>query len=611
MKSFKQLRLALGPYWRNVVLNIVCNIFAIIFSVFSLTMIIPFLNILFGLTPKVTQKPIVTWSVTTWVDGFNYFMSDVIARYGQIQALAMVCIAVVIVFFFKNLFRWLAIYFLAPVRNGVIRDLRNQMFSKMMRLPLSYFSNERKGDLMSRITNDLNEVDSGIMNLLENFIKDPLEVCIYLGWMIYNSPKLTIIAFIILPISALIITSVGKPLKRQGRSGLTHYGFLLSFIEETISGIRIVKAFNGEGFQRGRFVHVNQEMYKINNRMIRLRDLASPMSEFLGIGAVAAVLYLGGSIVLSHHGNLTPSGFIAYMLFFSQLISPMKSISYSYFNIQKGLAALDRVNELLHADEIIYESPSAKSLPSFEHKIEYKNVSFAYQGEPVLNGITATIEKGKVIALVGPSGGGKSTFVDLLPRFWDVQSGEICIDGHNVKELKLHDIRQHMGIVSQEAILFNDTVFNNIAFGLQDVKLEDVIAAAKVANAHDFIMELENGYDTVIGERGSKLSGGQRQRVTIARAVMKNPPILILDEATSALDTESEKLVQEALYKLMQHRTSIVIAHRLSTIQHADEIWVMQKGRIIEKGPHQELMQVDNGFYRKLVELQSMGGNTL
>jgi len=568
-------------------------------------MIIPFLNILFGLTPKVTQKPDMNYGVTSWVNGFNYAMSEAIAHYGEVTTLGFVCILVIIVFFLKNLFRWLAIYFLAPVRNGIIRDIRNDMYKKILRLPLSYFSNERKGDLISRITNDLNEVDTGIINLLENMIKDPLEVCIYLGWMIYNSPHLTVIAFIILPISGLIITSVGKPLKRQGKNGLSHYGFLLSFLEESLSGIRIVKAFNGEWSQRIRFVRVNHEMFRINNRIIRLRDLSSPMSEFLGITAVAAVLYLGGKIVLEHDTNLSASGFIAYMLFFSQLISPMKSISYSYFNIQKGLAALDRVNEILEADEVIYEPKNPQLLNEFKHKIEYKNVSFAYHEEPILKNINVTIEKGKVIAIVGPSGSGKSTFVDLLPRFWEVSDGAICIDGINVKDLKLFDLRKHMGIVSQEAVLFNDTIFNNIAFGMTDAKEADVIAAATVANALEFIVQLENGYQTNIGERGSKLSGGQRQRLTIARAVMKNPPILILDEATSALDTESEKLVQEALFKLMQNRTSIVIAHRLSTIQHADEIWVMQKGEIIEKGTHDQLLNVTSGLYKRLVEMQA------
>jgi subfamily B ATP-binding cassette protein MsbA len=343
----------------------------------------------------------------------------------------------------------------------------------------------------------------------------------------------------------------------------------------------------------------------MNNRIMRLRDLSSPLSEFLGITAVAVVLYLGGKIVLQNQSNLSPSGFIAYMLFFSQLINPLKSISNSYFNIQKGLAAVDRINEILFADERIYDPIKPIALDEFKNKIEYKSVSFAYQDEHVLSNINGTIHKGQVIALVGPSGSGKSTFVDLLPRFWDVPQGEILIDGINIKDVKLFDLRKHMGIVSQEAILFNDTIFNNIAFGMVDAKLEDVIAAAKVANAHEFVDQLENKYETIIGERGSKLSGGQRQRLTIARAVMKNPPILILDEATSALDTESEKLVQEALYKLMQNRTSIVIAHRLSTIQHADEIWVMQGGKIVEKGKHEDLVAIENGLYSKLVKMQT------
>ncbi len=605
MKRLSQLKFYLKKYISFSLLNILFNVLSIVFSVFSMSMIIPFLNILFGITEKVSVKPELTFSVNSWISSFNYQMSNMIEVYGSSTALLVVCGCVIVVFFFKNLFRWLAIYFLAPIRNGIIYDIRNDMFKKILRLPLSHFSNERKGDMLSRMSNDLGEVDGGIICMLESLIKDPVEVIIYLGWMIYNSPSLTAIAFIILPISGLIISLVGKPLKKQGSKGFAQFGYILSFIEESLSGIKIIKAFNGEKFQEGKHLKETHKMYQMNNRIMRLRDLSSPLSEFLGITAVAVVLYLGGKIVLQNQSNLSPSGFIAYMLFFSQLINPLKSISNSYFNIQKGLAAVDRINEILFADEKIYDPINPISLDEFKNKIEYKSVSFAYQDEPVLNNINGTIHKGQVIALVGPSGSGKSTFVDLLPRFWDVQNGEILIDGVNVKDVKLFDLRKHMGIVSQEAILFNDTIFNNIAFGMVNAKLEDVIAAAKVANAHEFIDQLENKYETIIGERGSKLSGGQRQRLTIARAVMKNPPILILDEATSALDTESEKLVQEALYKLMQNRTSIVIAHRLSTIQHADEIWVMQGGNIVEKGKHEDLVTIENGLYSKLVKMQT------
>jgi subfamily B ATP-binding cassette protein MsbA len=382
-------------------------------------------------------------------------------------------------------------------------------------------------------------------------------------------------------------------------------GYLLSIIEETLSGIKIIKAFNGELFQKVRFRKETHQMFLINNKIIRLRDMSSPLSEFMGITAVAIVLYMGGKLVLSNTSNLSPSGFIAYMLFFSQLINPLKSISNSFFNLQKGFAAVDRINEILFAEDKIKDPSNPKKLDLFQSKIEYKNVSFAYKDEFVLKNISTTINKGKVIALVGPSGSGKSTFADLLPRFWEVSEGEILVDGINIKDVTLFDLRNQMGIVSQEAILFNDTIFNNIAFGINDAKLEDVIAAAKVANADDFINLLEDGYYTNIGERGGKLSGGQRQRITIARAVLKNPPILILDEATSALDTESEKLVQDALFKLMQNRTSIVIAHRLSTIQHADEILVMQNGEIVERGAHNDLANIENGLYCKLVKMQT------
>ncbi|MFM2047758.1 MAG: hypothetical protein RI955_304 [Bacteroidota bacterium] len=604
MKHLKQLNTYLRKYYHYSLLNILFNVLSIVFSVFSMSMIIPFLNILFGITQKVSVKPQLTVSVTSWINSFNYFMSNMIEVYGSSTALLAVCICVIIVFFLKNLFRWLAIYFLAPIRNGIILELRNDFYKKILRLPLSHVTTERKGDLLSRFSNDINEIDNSIICMLEGLVKDPIEVIIYLGWMIFNSPSLTAIAFVILPISGLIISFVAKPLKKQGTKGLAQTGYLLSIIEETISGIKIIKAFNGEIFQRLRFRKETHQMFLINNKIIRLRDMASPLSEFLGITAVAVVLYLGGKLVLSNTSQLSPSGFIAYMLFFSQLINPLKSISNSFFNLQKGFAAVDRINEVLFADDKIIDPIQPKTLDNFTTQIEYKNVSFAYKDELVLKNINATIGKGKLIALVGPSGSGKSTFVDLLPRFWEVTSGEILIDDINIKDVKLFDVRKHMGIVSQEAILFNDTVFNNIAFGINNAKLEDVIQAAKVANAHDFIELLENKYETNIGERGNKLSGGQRQRITIARAVLKNPPILILDEATSALDTESEKLVQDALYKLMQNRTSIVIAHRLSTIQHADEIWVMKDGEIVERGNHEKLIAFD-GLYKRLAQMQS------
>jgi subfamily B ATP-binding cassette protein MsbA len=570
-----------------------------------MSMIIPFLNILFGITPKVTMQPTLTFSVSSWIENFNYQMSHLIEVYGSSTALFVVCLCVIIVFFLKNLFRWLAIYFLAPIRNGIIFELRNDFYSKIICLPQSYITTERKGDVMSRFANDITEVDNSIICMLESLVKDPIEVIIYLAWMIFNSPSLTAIAFVILPISGFLISLIAKPLKKQGKKGMAQTGYLLSILEETLSGIKIIKAFNGEQFQKTRFRNETHQMFTINNTIIRLRDMSSPLSEFMGITAVSIVLYMGGKLVLSNTSNLSPSSFIAYMLFFSQLINPLKSISNSFFNLQKGFAAVDRINEILFADDKIKNPTSPQKLDLFQSKIEYKNVSFSYKDDFVLKNINTTIHKGKVIALVGPSGSGKSTFADLLPRFWDVTEGEILIDGINIKDTTLFDLRNQMGIVSQEAILFNDTIFNNIAFGINEAKIEDVIAAAKVANAHEFISLLEDGYQTNIGERGGKLSGGQRQRITIARAVLKNPPILILDEATSALDTESEKLVQEALNKLMQNRTTLVIAHRLSTIQHADEILVLQNGVIVENGNHDELLKIENGLYSKLVKMQT------
>jgi subfamily B ATP-binding cassette protein MsbA len=611
MKRISQLLHYLKPYGSNAIMNVVFNIFSILFSLASFAMLIPFLRILFDEKNDAASYPnpgAITMSVANWIEQYNFFLSRIIADHGKITALSVVCISVVIVFFFKNFFRWLAIYFLAPIRNGISRDVRNDLYDKVLQLPLSYYSNERKGDIIARITSDVQEVEYSIFSMLESMIKDPIEMISYIAVMIFYSPKLTLMAFIVLPISGLVIALVGKSLKRWGKKGFGKYGELVSMIEETLGGIKIIKGFNAEGYVKKHFHNNNQEMFELNNKIIRLRDLSSPMSEFLGISAVMMVLYLGGSMVLQHKMDLAPETFITFILIFSQLINPAKSFSNSFFNIQKGMAAAERINYVLHAENKITDASNPTVFNSFSQSVEYRNVSFAYNNyddAKVLNNINVKIEKGKMFALVGPSGSGKTTMADLLPRFWDVPEGEILIDGINIKNMSLHDLRKQIGIVSQEAILFNDTVFNNIAFGIENISEADVINAAKVANAHEFIEKMENGYQTNIGDRGSKLSGGQRQRLTIARAVLKNPPILILDEATSALDTESEKLVQEALFKLMQNRTSIVIAHRLSTIQSADEILVMQKGNIVERGNHQHLMTLENGVYKKLVDLQA------
>jgi ATP-binding cassette, subfamily B, bacterial MsbA len=612
MKKIKQLLVFILPYKWNVFWNTIFNILSTIFSLLSFTMLIPFLKLIMSIGDAETiNKPTTLGlSVNSWVEYFNYIISQEIQSTpdGRIRALAIVCIGAALASFFKNIFRWLAIYVLAPMRNGVVRDLRKSIYHKILQLPISFFSNEKKGDLMTRMTGDVQEVEWGILNMLESFTKDPIEILSYIAVMIFFSAKLTLLSFIVLPISGVIIASIAKLLRKWGKKGMDKYGQMVSLIEETLGGMKIIKAFNAEKFINKKFDADNETVFKLNNKIVRVRDMASPMSEFLGICAVLIILYIGGSMVLDGRMDLKREVFITFIVIFSQLISPAKSLSNSYFNVQKGLAALDRINYVLFSENKIQNTQNAIKINTFSHSIEYKNLNFAYHNfddNKVLTNVNVKIQKGKMIALVGASGSGKTTFADLLPRFYDVQEGEILIDEINIKNVELNSLRNQIGIVTQEPILFNDSVFNNIAFGLENVSEQDVIHAAKVANAHEFIEKLESGYQTNIGDRGTKLSGGQRQRLTIARAVLKNPPILILDEATSALDSESEKLVQEALSKLMKNRTSIVIAHRLSTIQSADEILVMQKGMIAERGNHQQLLQIENGHYKKLVELQA------
>jgi len=490
------------------------------------------------------------------------------------------------------------------VLNGIVRDIRNELFTKITELPLSYFSEERKGDLLSRMTADVAEIQWSILMAIEAIFREPIIITLCLATMIYISPSLTIFVFVLLIFTAVIIGGIGKTLKRKSALAQHKLGSLISILEESLSGLRIIQGFNAEEFQKKKFETENNSYLKLLVHVFWRRDLSSPLSEFLGITVVAVLLWYASLQVFA--GTLEPEALFAYLLAFFYILNPAKSFSKAYYNVQKGIAATERVEAILDAKVLITEDPAAQAIHELKNGIEYRNLSFSYKNDEkqVLRNINLHIPKGKVIALVGPSGGGKSTFVDLLPRFMDPNEGEILIDGINIKNYKLKDLRALMGIVSQEAILFNDSIFNNIVFGLKGVSEKDVINAAKVANAHDFIMETENGYQTNIGDRGSKLSGGQRQRMTIARAVLKNPPIMILDEATSALDSESEKLVQEALIKLMENRTSVVIAHRLSTIQHADEIIVIENGRIIERGSHHTLME-NGGAYRKLVALQA------
>ncbi len=566
---------------------------------------IPVLNILFSQTEKVLVAPPLAMNVESIKLNFYYLVSHIIEQSGSIVALTYICIAVVLLFFLKNLFRYLGMYFLAPIRNGVVKDIRNELYLQIMRLPLAYYSEQRKGDIISRMTQDVQEVQWTIMTSLEMLFREPIAIICFLVSMFLISPQLTLFVLILFPVSGFIISKIGSSLKRTSDKGQAKMGELLSNIEETIGGLRIIKAFNAIDTVNARFHVINNNYTKLMTRLFRKRDLASPLSEFMAIVVVGAVLLYGGTLILTTNSSgLTASVFITYLVMFSQLINPVKSFTDAYSNIQKGAASVERIEQVLNADEVIVEKPDAKPIREFKDTILYKGVSFTYEKEEVLHDINIEIKKGKTIALVGPSGAGKSTMVDLLPRFYDCTSGELLIDGVNVKDYKINDLRRLMGIVTQETILFNESVFNNIAFGMPGVTEEDVIKAAKIANAHEFIIQMEKGYQTNIGDRGMKLSGGQKQRLSIARAVLMNPPVMILDEATSSLDTESERLVQDALMKLMQNRTSVIIAHRLSTVQFADEIIVLQQGHIVERGTHNELMELQ-GVYCKLCELQT------
>ena len=591
-------------YWVSALINIVCNLSVILFSLVSFIMLPPFLNLLFGIIQPVTTKPVLKFSSESVMDYLNFYLSRIIEEQGQTQALVLICLFLFGMFFFRNLFRFLAMFALAKVRIGSVKDIRDSVYLKLLILPLSYYSGQKKGDIIARITTDVQEVEYSIMNYLEMIFRDPVMIMAYFIALFLISPQLTLFVLILLPITGLIIGQIGRSLRKESKIGQAKFAGLLSVIEETISGLRIIKGFTAIDFSNNRFVELNKSYSRVMLGIYRRRDLSSPLSEFLSSAVIIVVLWFGGRLVLSNETTITASMFIAYIVIFSQIIPPAKTFAAGFYSIQKGLASAERIFEILDADEVIEEKPNAIKISSFKEKIEYKNVFFQYQSEYVLKDINCTISKGKIIALVGQSGSGKTTFVDLLPRFYDTGKGNILIDGIPLKDYKINDIRSLMGIVTQEAILFNDTVFNNISFGKDGVSEDDVINAAKVANAHEFIMNMENGYQSNIGDRGTKMSGGQRQRLSIARAILRNPPILILDEATSALDTESERLVQDALSKVMSNRTSVVIAHRLSTIVNADEIYVMKNGEIVERGTHKELLD-KKGEYKKLYDLQA------
>ena len=597
--GFWRLMSRLKGYKKNVILAIISNVLMAIFTVVSIPMILPFFEILFKQDVKAVPKP----ETFDAIDYLNYFFSELVINNSPQKALFIVIVGILVVFFLKNLFRYLALFFMAPVRNGIIYDLRKQIFEKYIDLPLSFYSTEKKGDLMNRMTSDVQEIEWSILNTIEAIFKAPLIIIGSLTFMIVTSPKLTLFVLVLIVFTAFIIGGISKTLKRSSSEVQIRLGRISSILEETLGGLRIIKGFNAQDYQSSKLEKDNSEYKNILTRLLWRRDLSSPLSEFLGIVVVSALLWYGSALVFED--QLSPGLFFAFLFAFFTVLEPAKSFSSAYYNIQKGLAAVDRVDTLLQTPNPIVDPEQPLSDISFDQNIQFDNVSFQYENADAaaLDEVDITINKGEVVALVGSSGAGKSTFVDLLPRFFDVTKGSIRIDGNDIRSYKLHDLRSLFGIVSQEAILFNDTIKNNILFGVE-ASDEQIEEAARIANVSEFVNVMPDKYESNIGDRGMKLSGGQRQRLTIARAVLRNPPIMILDEATSALDSESELLVQDALEKLMKNRTTVVIAHRLSTIRNADKIVVLDKGKIVEMGSHNQLIAL-NGEYNKFVEMQT------
>jgi ATP-binding cassette, subfamily B, bacterial MsbA len=604
MKNVRILLKYLKPFKWQVLKNVLFNIISAFFALFVLTLAEPFLRILFNDPSMTPATGVPTVNIFALGKMRDVYLSNFIIVHGKPSALLLVCVAVIFASLFKNLFIFLAFNNMAYMRAGTVRNLRKSMYDKVLRLPLSYFSDARKGDVMTRVSNDVQEIEASIMSSLTFLFKDPLYVLIFLIYLMVTSYQLTLFALVMMPLSAWLIGKAGRTLKAASFSGQQSLGTLLSVVEETLSGLRIIKGFNAEQKMQKQFGLTNEKYTKIFRRVQRKAYLASPLSEFLSTIVVMVLMYIGGRMALSGNVNMTSAKLITFIAVFSQIIPPAKAITNAAFMIRKGMASVDRLNQVLDAEEKIFEKENAVPVKSFNDSIEFRNVWFAYNSEPVLKDINFKLKKGQTIAIVGKSGGGKSTLVDLIPRFMDADRGSILIDGVDIRDMRIKDLRFLMGIVSQQPILFNTSFKENIAFGVDDISMERVEYVSKIAHAHDFIMDTELGYETSVGESGNKLSGGQRQRISIARALMVNPPILILDEATSALDTESERFVQDSIIKLMENRTSIVIAHRLSTIQHADFIIVIDDGKIVETGTHNELIKIENGIYNKLYSIQ-------
>ncbi len=593
------------PYWKAALLNLGYNLLGAVFSIFSLAVIVPFLQILFRPVKEITEVPHFRFNKDALVDNFNYLINWLAIHEGKANTLLFLCLFVVLMFLLKNIFQYLAMYVLSTIRTGVVKDLRNDIYERILILPLAYYSEKRRGDLIARTTSDIQEVEWSIMKSFELFFREPITIILFLVFLFMLSWTLMLFVIVLLPVSGLIIGRISRSLRKNSIRSQQKMGLLMSTIEETLSGLRIIKAFNAIDIADRKFKEMNEDYTKIMVGISRRGDLASPLSEFLGVIILVIILVYGGSMVLSNRIGLGAEGFIGFIVIFSQLINPFKNLSTAWYQVQKGLASLDRINQVIDAEEIIVEIQDAKPIMEVRNSIIFRNVSFKYEEDFILRNINLEILKGESIALVGESGSGKSTLADLLPRFHDCTEGEILIDGINIRDYKISDLRSLTGIVTQEPVLFNDSIFNNIAFGLTNVTELQVIEAAKVANAHDFIIATEQGYQSFIGDRGNKLSGGQRQRLSIARAILRKPEILIFDEATSSLDSDSERLVKEALESLLTQHTSIIIAHRFSSIQHVNRIIVLSQGRIVEAGTHTELI-IKNGFYKKLFDMQSL-----